>query len=583
MNNHQLQLMVHGEDIARLTPEISYPGINLDKVVRVENRNYVFLELTIGEDASAGELEFRFKDGNQVVMSHPYPLLARDSGSAGRQGFNASDVIYLITPDRFANGDPANDNVTTLKETRNRADPSGRHGGDIQGIIDSLDYIAGMGYTTIWANPLTENDQAKYSYHGYSATDLYQIDSRFGSNEDFKQLVTQANKRGLGVIQDVILNHIGSGHWWLKDLPTVDWLNGRGPNQVQLFTNHSRTTVQDPYAAKTDHRQFVDGWFVATMPDLNQQNPLLATYLIQNSIWWVEYAGLSGIREDTYSYADKRFLSEWSRRIMAEYPHFNIVGEEWTANPITVSYWQRGKNNADGYVSHLPSLMDFPLHEAMIAGLVEKENWGAGFVKMYEMLANDLIYPDPFNLVIFEGNHDTPRLFSQLDEDLDLYKMAIAYTLTMRGIPQLYYGTEVLMTSPKQRDDGNVRSDFPGGWQGDRSNAYTGEGLSEQQREAQAYLKHLLNWRKKATVIHQGKLMHYTPQNGVYSYFRYDDTNKVMVVMNKNDQATSLSPQRFGQVVGASTSGIDVISGKRFDMTQELQLPARSVLILELD
>lgn len=584
MQHQQLQLLVHGDNMGRLLPEISYPGISLDKVIQVDNPNYLFINLTISDSAKPGKVEIRFKQDNRLVLSHHYPLLARQPGSADRQGFGPSDVIYLLTPDRFANGDSTNDNHESLSETIDRTKPGGRHGGDIQGIINSLDYIRDMGYTAIWPNPLTENNQPNYSYHGYSATDLYRIDARFGSNEDFRELVGQARKRGIGVIQDVILNHIGSQHWWMKDIPSSGWFNGSATNKDGLtFTNHSRTTVQDPYAASTDHQQFVDGWFVDSMPDLNQQNPLVATYLIQNSIWWVEYAGLSGIREDTYSYADKTFLSEWGRRLMLEYPSFNIVGEEWSSNPITVSYWQKGKANPDGYVSHLPSLMDFPLHDAMIAGLSEKEDWGSGFVKMYEMLSNDLVYPDPFNLVIFEGNHDTPRLFSQLDEDLGLYKMALAYTLTMRGIPQLFYGTEVLMTSPKQRDDGIVRSDFPGGWAGDITNAFTGKGLTEAQQEAQTYLRTLLNWRKSATAIHDGRLMHFSPHQGTYTYFRHNEQQTVMVVMNKNSQPTDLDTRRFHEVLPAGAQATDIVSGQGVDLSRSLTVPGRSVMILEID
>jgi neopullulanase len=583
MKNQQLELLLHGKDIADLNPIINYEGLSVTKTTKVENPNYLFVNLEIAANTKPGTFTIRLNKAGSTQLTLDYSLLEREKDSANRNGFDTSDVIYLITPDRFSNGNPANDNVTTLREKLDRKNPSGRHGGDIQGMTKHLDYVASMGFTAIWCNPLTQNDQPIYSYHGYSITDLYNIDERFGGNNDYKEFVRQARAKGIGIIQDIILNHIGSKHWWNNDIPSPDWINfNKIKSGATRITNHSRTTVQDPYAARQDHKQYVDGWFVDSMPDLNPSTPLLATYLIQNSLWWIEYAGLSGIRADTYSYSDKTFLSHWVNSIMAEYPHFNIVGEEWATNPITVSYWQKGKINTDGYEGTIPSMFDFPLHSSMIEGLNEKEDWGSGFIKMYEMLSNDVIYPNPSNLVFFEGNHDTPRLFSQLNEDYDLYKMAIAYTLTMRGIPQLYYGTEILMRSPMQRDDCAVRSDFPGGWPGDKTNAFSTIGLSTQQKSAQALVKKLLNWRKSATAIHDGKLIHYSPLDGIYTYFRYNNKQKVMIVLNKNPQTTALDTSRFSQVITSETKAIDVISSNRYTLGEHMQVPARSALVLEL-
>lgn len=580
MQDHKLQLLVHGEDIGTLHASINYPGVTITDVVKVANKNYLFINLSIAPETVAGKFTLQFQQQGKTVLSIDYPLQARAINSAQRRGFSPSDVIYLIVPDRFANGNMKNDSIGTLKDKVDRQNPSARHGGDLQGMTQQLDYVTNMGFTKIWPTPLIENDQAAYSYHGYGATNHYQIDARFGSNEEYRQFVAKAKTKGIGVIQDIVLNHIGAGHWWMTDLPTADWLNYQGKPR---FTNHARTTLQDSHASAEDRKVFSDGWFSENMPDLNQRNPLVATYLIQNSIWWTEYADLSGIRTDTYSYSDKAFLANWSARLLQEYPHFNMVGEEWSTNPAIVSYWQKGKVNHDGYVSSMPSMMDFPGYEALRQSLIEAESYNGGLNKLYENIANDFLYPNADNLVIFEGNHDTSRLFSALNDDIGLYKMAMVYLCTMRGIPQITYGTEILMTSPKQRDDGKVRADMPGGWQGDHSNAFTGAGLSGQQQEAQDFLKKLLNWRKNNSVIHQGKLMHFAPDKGTYVYVRYDDHKKVMVAMNKNQEAINLKTDRFHEMLTPTSTATDVLTGRKFDLSNSIDLPARSVLILAID
>jgi glycosidase len=358
-----------------------------------------------------------------------------------------------------------------------------------------------------------------------------------------------------------------------------DWISYDGKF---VPTEHARTTVADPYASQEDRRNFTGGWFTENMPDMNQKNPYVATYQTQNAIWWIEYAGLAGLRVDTYSYSDADFLSAWSHRINEEYPNLNFVGEEWSINPVVVSYWQRGKLNANGYHSYLPSLMDFPMNETLRAALTNDDSDLAGFPELYKLLYDDTLYPNPNNLVIFEGNHDEGRLYSLVNEDLGLYKMALAYIATMRGIPQFYYGTEVLMTSGKVRDDGAQRRDFPGGWKGDRVNAFTGQGLTARQHEAQDFVRKLLNWRKTADVVHHGKLMHFNPDRGTYTYFRYDDKKIVMVVLSKNKSDVKLATQRFHEVLPPNASGTDVISGKTYDLGNALTVPARSALILEI-
>ncbi|NVM75239.1 glycosidase [Duganella sp. SG902] len=580
MHNSKLQLMVHGPRIADLEPALSYPGVRIASVSRVENRNYLFIDLEIAPEAAPGKLELTFRRGAHSI-SYGYQLQAREKGSARRAGFNNGDVIYQVMPDRFANGDPANDNVDGYADKLNRADGGGRHGGDIQGIIDHLDYVAGLGFTQLWSTPLLESNMPAFSYHGYAATDHYRIDPRYGSNEAYRKLSAQARARGIGIIQDVVLNHIGGKHWWMQDMPMPDWLTYQGKH---VPTAHHRVAVQDPYASEEDKRNFTQGWFSPGMPDLNQANPYVANYLIQNSIWWIEYAGLSGLRVDTYGYSDNAFLSRWSGAVMAEYPSLNLVGEEWSPLIPVVAHWQRGKQNIDGYVSHMPSMMDFPLNDALRRALVATDDSEQGLNALYETVSMDYLYPNASNLVLFEGNHDLSRTFSALEEDPDLFRMALAFVSTMPRIPQFYSGTEIQMTSTvKGRDDASYRRDFPGGWAGDRINAFTGAGLTPRQADAQAYVRKLLNWRKTATVIHNGKLMHYGPEQHTYVYFRYGEGKKVMVALNKNKTDIALPTARFHEMLSGVRSGVDVISGQRVSLDGQIKLPARSALILEIE
>ncbi|MEO8365051.1 MAG: glycoside hydrolase family 13 protein [Pseudoxanthomonas sp.] len=580
MKHHRVELMVHGDAIAALVPRLSRPGVAVADVQKVANPNYLFVTLDIAVDAEPGSFDIEFLDGDSVVVRHPFRLDAREPGSAMRRGFDSSDAIYLIVPDRFANGDTGNDSVAGLLETADRASPNGRHGGDIAGISQHLDYIAGMGFTQLWPTPLLENNQPRFSYHGYAITDLYRIDPRFGSNQDYRALSAKARAQGVGLIMDVVLNHIGSQHWWMRDLPTPDWINHHGKFAP---TNHRRTTVQDPHAAKQDLAGFVEGWFSPGMPDLNQRNPHLATYLIQNSLWWIEYAGLSGIREDTFGYADAAFLSAWGRAVLEEYPNFSMVGEEWSAHPATVAHWQRGKANVDGHVPWMPSMMDFPIHIALRSALTEPEGIETGWGRLYEMLGNDYLYADADRLVVFAENHDTTRVLAQLEGDVALFKLTMAYVATMRGTPQFFYGSEALMQGPRERDDGRIRADMPGGWEGDAKSAFNGAGLSLAERDAQQYLRRLLQWRKRTPVARHGKLKHFAPVDGVYVYFRYDGSDVVMMALNRNAEAVPLALDRFGDFINAKSRGHDVMTGAQVTFDKPLVLAGKAATILQIE
>jgi glycosidase len=574
MRDTSLQLMLHGAGIADAKPMLApHAGVTLKGSHRATSPNYLFVDLDIRADAKPGDLLLTI-----AGRTLRYPLLARTPGSAERQGFGPKDAIYLVVPDRFAQG--GSGRQAGMKEGIHRADPSGRHGGDLAGMRQHLGYIAGLGFTQLWPTPLVENDSAQYSYHGYAATDFYRIDPRFGSNDDFGAFVAEARAKGLGVIHDVVLNHIGSGHWWMADLPSPDWVNA-WPHYTE--THHARMTLQDPYASASDRQRFTDGWFVPGMPDLNQRRPELATYLTQMTLWWIERYGLSGIRTDTYSYSDREFLTRWSARVMQEYPRLNIVGEEWSPHPAVVSYWQRGKKNHDGYVSHTPSMMDFPLQSNLLAALTEADGPHTGLTKLYEGLAHDFVYPDAANLVLFDGNHDTPRVFSVLQRDVGLTKIALAYLATTRRIPQLFYGSEILMQSPTERDDGRVRADMPGGWPGDAANAFTGAGLSAEQRDMQDWVRRLFNWRKGERLVHDGALMQYAPLEGVYVFFRYDAGRAVMVVLNKNDKPVELALSRFAERIAAGSHAHDPLSGRSHTLGEHLAVPARSPLILVVE
>ena len=578
----QLQVMVHGDSLVRFNVRVDYPGVEVSKVTSGDSPNYRFVYLNVSPDAQPGALELEWVDTATPQKTAGTTVMELRSRKKRKiQGYSSEDAICLITPDRFANGNPGNDAVTGLKESPDRSDDHGRHGGDLAGITAHLDYLDDMGFTAIWLNPLLENDQPQWSYHGYATTDYYRVDPRFGSNEEYRALAESARGKGLKLIMDMIMNHCGSEHPWMDDLPTVDWINNGGEFTP---TTHRRTTLRDPYRTESDLRGFTDGWFVEEMPDLNQRERLLADYLIQNTIWWVEYLGLSGIRMDTYPYSDAKFMSQWTCALRQAYPNLNICGEEWSLNPAVLAYWQEGKDNPDGYTSCLPGLLDFPLHHAFMQCMTEEEGWHSNWVRLYEMLGNDFLYPDPFNHVIFPDNHDMSRVHTQLGDDVRKTRLAMAFFATTRGIPQFYYGTEILMSNTGDDSHGNIRSDFPGGWAGDAVNAFSGEGLSQESIDFQDFTRRLLNWRQTSSAVHGGKLVHYVPEGGSYVYFRSDDAATVMVILHQGDTDETLDLQRFDEVLKGRRFLTDALTGQSVEVAGDsLVVPAWQPWILEVN
>lgn len=577
MNDDALQVMVYGKEIGFFDVKTSYPGVEIKTLVRTENPNYLFVNLNISDKAAPGTVMLTFTRGKQKIV-HNYPLLSRPSGPA--RGFNSSDVIYLLMPDRFANGDTSNDNLPGMTEQLNRSDPGGRHGGDLKGIINNLDYLNNLGVTGIWLNPFLENNQQHSSYHGYSTTDFYRADPRYGSNDEFRELVNEAHKRGLKVVMDMIFNHIGSFHWWMKDLPSKDWIH-----QFDTFTrtNYRASTYMDPYASESDKMLMEKGWFDVTMPDLNQSNPLVETYLIQTSLWWIAFSDLDGIRMDTYPYPQPDMMARWARRVGEEFPGFFIVGEVWYDDPSQISYWALDKKNSNGYRSNLPSVTDFPVCFAAHRAFEGKSNPTDGLSKIYNVLSQDFLYPEPFRNVIFLDNHDMTRIYTQTGKNLDAYKMALSFIMTTRGIPQLYYGTEIVMEGDKSKGDGWLREDFPGGWPGDTRSAITGSGLTSNEKEALDFTRHILNWRKTKDVIHTGRLKHYIPNDGVYVYFRYNEKESVMVIINSNEKETrTIKGENYAESLEGFTGGTDIISGKKIEDLKSFSIPPASAIIIEL-
>ncbi len=574
MQHSTLQLMIHGDQVGQASVVARGAGVQLQAVHKAESPNYLFLDLDLAQ-AQAGKCTFQlsFPDGRSETIE--YSLEARIQPVGVFQGFNPDDVIYLITPDRFANGNPDNDRIPGMQDqSLDRKAPYARHGGDIEGIISKLPYIQDMGFTALWSSPLLENNMRESSYHGYAITDFYKVDPRFGTLAEYKSLADACQSRGIKLIMDMVVNHCGLYHWWMQDLPFHDWINH---NDALAITNHRRTTNIDPYAAPSDRKLMTEGWFVEQMPDLNASNPFMATYLIQNSIWWIEYLQLGGVRQDTYPYSPKEFMSRWAKYIMEEYPDFNIVGEEWSYNPLLISYWQDSENNPDGYRSHLKSLMDFPLHRQIIEGLKNEDSWDKGIIQIYEALANDFIYPNPSNLMLFGDNHDMDRLYTQLNQDADLSKIAMGLILTLPRIPQVYYGTEILMDNSQQPGHhGYIREDMPGGWPSDAANAFTGQGLQAEQADFQQWMRKLLQTRKQEQALRRGQLMHFVPEDGVYVYFRYTDDEVLMFVINKEHLVKVLDLSRFEQIVGHPETIKDFSSGQQIPISSGLQLRPKS-------
>lgn len=578
MKNPELQILLYGEDLALSDVSVSGEGIYLKEVVRQDNPNYLLLYLDLSE-AKGQTFQILLKNGKKKLQV-PYELKSRMQRGEDVKGFTSEDVLYLIMPDRFANGNSNNDVVDEMREKKvDRTDSFARHGGDIQGISNHLDYIADLGVTAIWLNPTQENDMESGSYHGYAITDYYQIDKRFGSNEDFCALVEKAHEKNLKVVMDMIFNHCGSENYLFRDKPSDDWFNYRS-NYVQ--TSFKTASVMDIHASAYEKKIATDGWFTSVMPDFNQHNRHVARYLIQSSIWWIEYAGINGIRQDTHPYADFDFMSQWCKEVLDEYPYFNIVGETWLNSNVLVSYWQKDSKLAAPLNSNLPTVMDFPLQALMNQAFDEETGeWGGGLYKLYDYQTQDLVYANPMNLLTFLDNHDTSR-FAQTDEmakNLKRYKQAMIFLLTTRGIPQIYYGTEILMTGDKGKGDGDLRKDFPGGWQGDTRNCFVENGRTEQENEAFEFTRQLLNWRKGNQVIGKGSLKHYSIQNGVYVYQREFNGKSVVVIMNGTDDSKELDLTPYQEILPRENA-FDVLTGKNVDLSKKLRLDGRGNLIL---
>lgn len=578
MKNPELQILLYGEDLALSDVSVSGEGIYLKETVRQDNPNYLLLYLDLSE-AKAQTFQILLKNGKKKLQI-PYELKSRMRRGEDVKGFTSEDVLYLIMPDRFANGNPENDVVDGMREKKvDRTDSFARHGGDIQGISNHLDYIADLGVTAIWLNPTQENDMESGSYHGYAITDYYQIDRRFGSNEDFCALVEKAHEKNLKVVMDMIFNHCGSENYLFRDKPSKDWFNYRS-NYVQ--TSFKTASVMDIHASAFEKKIATDGWFTSVMPDFNQRNRHVARYLIQSSIWWIEYAGINGIRQDTHPYADFDFMSQWCKEVLDEYPYFNIVGETWLNSNVLVSYWQKDSKLAAPLNSNLPTVMDFPLQALMNQAFDEETGeWGGGLYKLYDYQTQDLVYANPMNLLTFLDNHDTSR-FVQTDEmakNLKRYKQAMVFLLTTRGIPQIYYGTEILMTGDKGKGDGDLRKDFPGGWQGDTRNCFVKNGRTALENEAFEFTRQLLNWRKGNQVIGKGSLKHYSIQNGVYVYQREFNGKSVVVFMNGTDDSKELDLTPYQEILPRENA-LDVLTGKNVNLSGRLRLDGRENLIL---
>ena len=579
MNLSEVQIMFYGKNIAQNEVSVSN-GLTIKSIQKTENPNYLFVTIDT-KNIMAQEFAFTFKNGKKSFTQN-YAVKERRENSKYRKSYDSSDVIYLIMPDRFANGNPNNDNSKSTKEIANRSLPGGRHGGDIEGLIKNLDYIKELGATAVWPTPLCEDNDDNYSYHGYGQSDVYKIDPRYGTNEEYVKLSAALHQRGMKNIMDYVTNHWGWKHWMYNDLPTYNWIH-QFPGYSQ--SNYRMTTQFDKNASKVDTKQCMDGWFVPSMPDLNQSNPLVLNYLTQNAIWWIEYADLDGFRVDTYSYNDKEGISKWTKAITDEYPHFNIVGEVWMHDQAQMSYWQKDSKIGaiQSYNSNLPSVMDFTLHDAI--GNVfneDRQSWDRGMIQVYDNFANDFLYPNPNNLLVFAENHDTGRFNEIYKSDFKKYQMAMTLIATVRGIPQLYYGSEIGMKGDKGKGDADIRRDFPGGWNGDANNAFTKQGRTAEQQKFFEFSSKLFTWRKSKEVIHSGKTTHYVPDNNVYVYFRYNEKETVMVIINNNSEKQTLKTNRFKESIQNLKSGKEVLSGTTFDLNNTIEIEGKSALILEL-
>lgn len=579
MNHPTVEVLIYDQDIKGATVSVNYPGVKVNKVNEVQNPNYLFVELAIGPGTAAGKFPIELTL-NGKKRAYSYELRNRNRQSSRAQGLSNADFIYMLMPDRFANGDPGNDSYNDMNASgANRGKIFFRHGGDIMGIMERLDYLQELGVTAIWPTPVLENDQPYQSYHGYAVTDHYQIDKRFGSNELYQQFVEKCHSRGMKVVMDIIHNHVGDQHWFIRDLPSEDWIH-----QFPEFTRsiYREPVWMDPYGSKVDQDATANGWFDRHMPDLNQQQPQLANYLIQNNIWWIEYSGHDAYRIDTYYYPDQAFLAQWCKRIKDEFPNFHLFGETWVHGPAVQAFFTQNNNLVAGFNSNLPGVTDFQMHYAMMEAVNGKQGWTDGVNRLYYTLAQDFLYEDPFRNVLFLDNHDTNRYFSSIGEDFAKYKTGIALLMTMRGIPCMYYATEILMTGQGGAFGEAGRRDFPGGWREDKVDKFKSSGRNQQEQEAYEYVRKLSQYRKNNPVLHRGKLMQYVPDNGVYVYFRYDGTNTVMVLVNSTDKPVEVSTTRFHERMSGYSTAMDVVSGEILQNLTKISLQRNETKVLEL-
>ncbi len=575
MQNDTLQILLYGKNISDCNIKINSKYLKINKIEKAQSPNYLFLELTGISNAKPETFDIFLSKKNKKT-SIQYKILDRQKQ---KRGFSSNDVIYLLMPDRFANGNPKNDNNPEMLEKSDRQNPDGRHGGDIQGIIDNIDYFNKLGITTLWLNPVIENNMPTYSYHGYSATDFYKVDPRMGDNELYIKFVETAHSHNLKVIQDVIFNHCGKNHWWLSDLPFDDWIN----NNENSRATYRGSVLFDPYASQADKKQFSDAWFVATMPDLNQKNPFLSQYLIQNAIWWVEYAQLDGLRIDTYPYPDQNFMYNLTQRLHTEYPDLTLLGETWLQKTPMIACFQKDSKLNCNIKGGLNSITDFPLFYAIKDAFNEDDGWTQGTLKIYYTLAQDFLYSNPFDNVIFVDNHDVDRYFSAVNEDMDKFKMGLVVLLTTRGIPVIQYGTEIAMTGLEHQGHGTMRKDFPGGWENDKTNVFTQQNMSATQIEAFNFVKKILNWRKNNIAVRQGKLMQFVPEDSVYVYFRYTDNQAVMVILNNDkNKSKEIKCDRFSEILKNYTQGTEIITNKKITNLNTIEISPKTVMLIEL-
>ena len=584
MKNAKLQLMVYGESIGKAQVSTAWPGVRIDSVVRLNSPNYLLVYLDLS-DAKAGNMPLVFTQGKQKSTIN-YRLREREMSGEQRRGFSNADVLYMLMPDRFASSGTKKHPMPGLNAYRvDRSQPSLRHGGDLEGIRQHLDYFTQLGVTALWFTPVLENntpDENTHStYHGYATTDYYRVDPRFGTNDDYRRLINDAHAKGLKVVMDMIFNHCGITHPWIKDMPSHNWFNRPDYKNNYLQTSYKLTPVLDPYASKVDMAETVDGWFVPSMPDLNQRNPHVMRYLIQNSIWWIETVGIDGIRMDTYPYADREAMAQWMERLNEEYPNFNTVGETWVTEPAYTAAWQKD-SKLSNINSNLKSVMDFAFFDRINqAKNEETDGWWNGLNRIYNSLVYDYLYPNPSSVMAFIENHDTDRFLGNGSDTLAL-KQALALLLTMNRIPQLYYGTEILMNGTKEKTDGHVRKDFPGGFPGDKQNAFTAEGRTKEQNAMFVWLSRLLHWRKGNDVITQGRQTHFIPFNGIYVLARTLDKRRVLTIMNGTSKSATMPVARYAEVIGDAHEARDVLTGRTINLQNDIKLAPRATLVLEL-